>query len=356
MFILNNKTLTLKHLGIVYSKMLSEEELIQVKVFALDDDIESIIKLCFPTSKDLLLKEGFWKENGSIYYKNIKISIPQVLAETMMKANDEELKRLINFWCWLSLNPNPRSREDLYTWIEKNGIQLTNKGLMILYRRVYRVTKVSPLTAFVKETYEKLRKQKKSTNVDVFQCSYNGNFALGNYGSELTQPVLMGNLKELYHSLPDSTIYFTDAHTRKKRYLIGVEEREPRALGDEDSSVSCSRGLHMSGKNFAYEAFGDTPIAVLVNPMDVLAVPDSGEKIRSCAMTPIAVLNEDAEWADDKEVHLRVDAVYDNQVNNLEKLLSEAQFEDFKKHEVLENKWNLSVGFETVLNILNKTQ
>lgn len=355
MFILNNKTLTLKHEGIVYSKTLAEEELVQVKIFAMDDDITAIVKLCFPASKDLLLKEGFWKNDGSIYYKNIGISIPQVLAEKMMKADEEELKRLINFWCWLSLNPNPRSRESLYTWIERNGIQLTNGGLMILYRRVVDTGKTSlnSLEQFVKETYERLRKNKKSTNIGVYQCSYNqDSFSIGNFGSTFTSPVYIGNLKELYHSFKNEQV-FTDNYTCTKRYMIGKEEREKRNEGDEDSSVSCSRGLHMSGKYFAYDGFGDTPIAVLVNPMDVLAVPDNGEKIRACAMTPIAVLNEDAEWADDKEIHKRIDACYDYQLNNLETLLNEAEFEDFQKHEILENKWNLAVGFETVLSILN---
>ena len=87
--------------------------------------------------------------------------------------------------------------------------------------------------------------------------------------------------------------------------------------------------------------------------IDVLAVPDNGDKIRSCAFTPVAVLNEDAEWADDPEVHKRIDGCYDVAIDRLETLLEQADFEDFKKHEVLSNEWNLAVGFETVLKILN---
>jgi len=354
MVILNNNTLTVKHDGVLYSKELSPEELIQVKVYLLDEDEQSIVDLCFATSKSLLKREGFWEENNCIYYKNIHVSIPQVLAEKLIEANEDEFQRLIKFWGWLSLNPNARTRESLYDWIEKNGIQLTEGGLMILYRRVYRVeARDTKLGKFVSETYKKLRKQKKSTNVSVWMDA-DGDYFISNVFYD--NSVLVGNLKQLYFELDIPLQVFTDAHSRTKRYLIGVEEREPRSAGDENSNVSCSRGLHMSGKHFAYNGFGDTPIAVVVNPCDILAVPDHGEKIRSCAMTPVAVLNTDCEWADDTEVHKRIDACYDIAIEQLEALLNEAEFEDFKKHEVLQDKWNLSVGFESVLKILNNNQ
>lgn len=353
MFILNGNTITLVYQGQVFTKQASDEEIAIATVHAQAQDYEELVNYLFPTPKNLLNKPGFWEENGSIYYKNIKVSIPKVLAEKFLVADGEEFQRLIKFWGWLSLNPNPRTRENLYGWVEKNGIQLTNGGLMILYRRVVRVKpEQSDLSKFVKETYEKLKRWKKSTNEDVFKCLYNNGFAIGNYGAELTQPVLVGKLKTLYYSLPDSVDIFTDAHTRKKRYRIGVEEREPRSAGDE-SDATCSQGIHAGGKGFGFEGFGDTPIAIVVNPSDVLNSVENQTKIRFCAMTPVAVLNKDCEWIDDPKVHQRIDDCYDAQVERLESLLESATFEDFKKHEILANEWNLAVGFETVLKILN---
>ena len=125
-----------------------------------------------------------------------------------------------------------------------------------------------------------------------------------------------------------------------------------RSKGDE-SDAHCSRGYHSSTKGFNFNGFGNTPIVIVVNPCEVLNCVEGHTKIRSVAFTPVAVLNEDAEWADDPEVHKRIDACYDAAVERLEQLLSEAEFEDFKKHEVLSNEWNLAVGFETVLKILN---
>lgn len=361
MVIINGNNITLFYEGETYTKTATQEEIAMVSVHAQAKDYEEILRLCFPTAKTLLSKPGFWEEDGSLYYKNIKVSIPKVLADKFIVAEGEEFNRLIRFWGWLSLNPNPKTREELYNWIEQHGIQLTNGGLMILYRRVIAVWNLPEYRSeefrnFIDNTYNKLRRHKKSTNVPVWECLYNkSNYCIGNYGSELTQPAYVGNLKELYVTLNGEPIitHYTDAHTKTKIYKIGEEAREPRKEGDENSNVSCSKGLHMSHKNFSFNGFGDTPIAVVVNPCDVLAVPDNGDKIRSCAFTPVAVLNEDAEWADDPEVHKRIDACYDAAVDRLEQLLSEAEFEDFKKHEVLSNEWNLAVGFETVLKILN---
>jgi hypothetical protein len=244
MLIINNNTLTLNYEGQLYSKEVSPEELTMIKVYAVDNDLESIVNLCFPTQKNLLKKEGFWEEDNSVYYKNIKVSIPQVLAVKMLEASEEEFQRLIKFWGWLSLNPNPHTREELYSWVDKHGIQLTNGGLMLLYRRVVSVTN-SELNWFVKTTYEKLRKQKKSTNISVYKDE-NGDYTLaqtyiGEVYNTLAYNDLVGNLKELYVNKPEQV--FTDNHTRTKRYVIGEEARETREEGDENSSVSCSKGL-----------------------------------------------------------------------------------------------------------------
>lgn len=351
MFILNGNTITLVYEGQVYTKQASDEEIAIATVHAQAKDYEELVNYLFPTPKNLLNKPGFWEQNGSLYYKNIKVSIPKVLAEKFLVADGEEFDRLIKFWGWLSLNPNPETREELYKWVEKHGVQLTDGGLMILYRRVYRVkTLESDLGKFVKETYEKLKRWKKSTNKVVWENKYEPVYSLE--GNDVHYSTV-GNLRNLYNEFTQPTETFTDAHTRTKRYVIGQEAREPRSAGDQNSRVSCSKGLHMSHKNFAFNGFGDTPIAVIVNPCDILAVPDNGDKIRSCAFTPVAVLNKDAEWADDSDVHTRINTCYDAAVERLEQLLSEAEFEDFKKHEVLSNEWNLAVGFETVLKILN---
>lgn len=350
MVIINGNNITLFYEGETYTKIATPEEIAMVSVHAQAKDYEEILRLCFPTAKILLSKPGFWEENGSLYYKNIKVSIPKVLANKFLVADGEEFDRLIKFWGWLSLNPNPRTRENLYGWVEKNGIQLTNGGLMILYRRVVSVKpEQTDLGEFIKETYEKLKKWKKSTNQIVWENKYEPVYTLtGNS----VHHIQVGNLRYLYHTLNLPADFFTDAHTRQERYEIGKESRMPRDKGDE-SDASCSRGYHLASDRYNFNGFGDTPIVAIVNPCDIFNSVDDFTKIRSAAFTPVAVLNEDCEWINDTEVHKRIAACYDAAVERLETLLNEAEFEDFKKHEVLSNEWNLAVGFETVLKILN---
>lgn len=347
MVIINGNTITLFYQGEVYTKQATEEEITVASVHAQAKDYEEIINYLFPTHKKLL-NQGFWEEDGSLYYKNIKVSIPKVLANKFLEAEGDEFQRLIKFWGWLSLNPNPRTRENLYGWVEKNGIQLTNGGLMILYRRVVKI-KETRLDRFVKKTYEKLRKQKKSTNIDVY-VNMDMKYFTSHIHYEAT--TMVGNLKQLYHELNTPSNVFTDAHTGKERYEIGKESYMPRDKGDE-SNAQCSKGYHAGSQDFSFSGFGDTPVAIVVNPMDVLNSVENHYKMRFTRFTPVAILNKDAEWINDPEVHKRIDSCYDAAVDRLETLLSQANFEDFKKHEVLTNEWNLAVGFETVLKILN---
>ena len=65
---------------------------------------------------------------------------------------------------------------------------------------------------------------------------------------------------------------------------------------DCDSSVSCSRGLHIGGKGWLKQNYyGNTGLACLINPADVVAVPhiDDYGKLRTCAYLPIEVINYD---------------------------------------------------------------
>ena len=350
MFILNGNTITLVYEGQVYTKQASDEEIAIATVHAQAQDYEELVNYLFPTPKNLLNKPGFWEENGSIYYKNIKVSIPKVLAEKFLQAEGQEFDRLIKFWGWLSLNPNPRTRENLYGWVEKNGIQLTNGGLMVLYRRVVKIKpEQTDLGKFVKETYEKLKRWKKSTNQTVWENKYEQVYTLTGNSVHYT---IVGTLYFLYHNMNQPKNVFTDAHTGTERYEIGKESRMPRDKGDE-SDASCSRGYHLASDRYNFSGFGDTPIVAIVNPCEVFNSVDDFTKIRTAAFTPVAILSKDCEWINDPKVHERIDACYDAAVERLESLLEEATFEDFKKHEVLSNEWNLAVGFETVLKILN---
>jgi hypothetical protein len=119
---------------------------------------------------------------------------------------------------------------------------------------------------------------------------------------------------------------FTDAHTHTMDYRIGVEARIERHQGNQSNQVSCSKGLHVASKAYNYSGFGDTAIIVAVNPMDVLAVPRGEDgKLRTCAFTPVAVLEVDEEnnilEGDDSDFTDILFTHYEEQVENLRNMI-----------------------------------
>ena len=136
-----------------------------------------------------------------------------------------------------------------------------------------------------------------------------------------------GTLEQLYLDLPNlMQEQFTDAHTKTMDYRIGVEARIERHQGNQSNQVSCSKGLHVASKAYDYSGFGDTAILVAVNPMDVLAVPRGEDgKLRTCAFTPVAVLEVDEENNILQDENLDFSDIlfthYEEQVNNLRSML-----------------------------------
>ena len=89
---------------------------------------------------------------------------------------------------------------------------------------------------------------------------------------------------------------YTDHHSHTFKIKIGEMATMPREKCDCDSNVSCSRGLHIGGKGWLKRNYyGNTGLACLINPADVVAVPhiDDYGKLRTCAYLPIEVIEYD---------------------------------------------------------------
>jgi hypothetical protein len=164
--------------------------------------------------------------------------MPMNFAEKVMKAESNsdtvKLEAYRNFWTLLSLNPDPVVRQNLFKFLEKWGMVITKSGLFVGYR-----------------------------NADIYR--------------ESTNP-------------SEGTIY-TDHHSHSTRIMIGRMVTLDRSKCDSDSSVSCSRGLHIGGTSWLQQNYyGGQGLVCLVNPVDVCAVPWQDEeygKLRTCAYLPI---------------------------------------------------------------------
>ena len=215
----------------------SDEELMKMFNPQYEKDLEeaeSVKKVINSVeTSNLLIKKG-----DSIYFKGVsELSLPKELVEAIITAenNNDELKleAYRNFWTLMSLNPNEECRKNLFWFLTKYDMTIAKCGFFVGYR-----------------------------NVDT----------TGKEG------------------------VYTDHHSHTFRIKIGEMVTMPREKCDCDSRVSCSQGLHIGGKGWLKQNYyGNTGLACLINPADVVAVPhiDDYGKLRTCAYLPIEVINYD---------------------------------------------------------------
>ena len=212
----------------------SDEELMKMFNPQYEKDLEeaeSVKKVINSVeTSNLLIKKG-----DSIYFKGVsELSLPKELVEAIITAenNNDELKleAYRNFWTLMSLNPSEECRKNLFWFLTKYDMTIAKCGFFVGYR-----------------------------NVDT----------TGEEG------------------------VYTDHHSHTFRIKIGEMVTMPREKCDCDSNVSCSRGLHCSSVGWLKRNyFGNTGLACLVDPSQVVAVPkvDDYGKLRTCAYLPIKVI------------------------------------------------------------------
>ena len=78
---------------------------------------------------------------------------------------------------------------------------------------------------------------------------------------------------------------WTDAYSHTISNEVGEHVSMPRHDVDDNSSRTCSRGLHVCSKEYLTSYYGERLIAVVVDPADVVSVPHdyNGSKMRVCA-------------------------------------------------------------------------
>ncbi len=303
----------------------------------------------------------FMIKDNALYRLGIQLSVPEDLALAYVEAyqnwQDSEIsgfmgfdevepfQALDRFWMWCSLNPNAESREDLFRFLQHHEMQITSQGMFLAYRRVVAKSKSNiGLVNFVSNAYVKVKAKWKKNPKHYYIYVKDGILELMHDDVEPDDDYtyeLKGNLQELYLDLPNLTQeQFTDAHTHTMDYRIGVEARIERGQGNQSNQVSCSKGLHVASKAYDYSGFGDTAIIVAVNPMDVLAVPRGEDgKLRTCAFTPVAVLEEGEEnkLLDESDLDF-TDILfnhYNEQVENLQNLIQNSSAYELNVNHIL---------------------
>ena len=173
-----------------------------------------------------------------VYWEEVScLSVPEELVKVIIKAEEEHNELKIstyrNFWTLMSLNPDERCRKNLFWFLQKYGMTISRCGFFVGYRNVDKT---------------------KEENV------------------------------------------FTDHHSHTFKIRIGEMVTMDRNKCDTVQENTCSTGLHIGGRGWLKKNYyGDTGLACLINPADVVAVPpyDNYGKLRTCAYLPMDIIHYD---------------------------------------------------------------
>lgn len=268
-------------------------------------------------NSNILVRRG-----ASVYMIDVsELSIPQDFVEKIIEAekdNDyDTLQKYINFWKLVSLNPDSRVRDNLFWFIRKWDMQITDSGMIKAYRNATLKHESRYSTKFVKDVINKYYITKYIDKIPP---------------QDVTIEVSDGgitNLDKLYNDVinkTDDAPVYTDLHSHSTNIVLGHPVRIPREDCDANQEHSCSRGLHVGAKGWLKQNYyGDVGLMVLVNPANVVAVPTIDEygKMRTCEYFPIGIVDFDENGdviEPEYDIHSDIEYLkqiqYDGDVNN----------------------------------------
>ncbi len=245
----DNKVTVFLENGEIVEKEVTEDEFKKVVEAQTDEEVLGLLCPEYKKSIELhnnalTLVEKIQKSellsmrDDVVYWEEVScLSMPEELVKAIIKAEEEHNELKIstyrNFWTLMSLNPDERCRKNLFWFLQKYGMTISRCGFFVGYRNVDKT---------------------KEENV------------------------------------------FTDHHSHTFKIRIGEMVTMDRGECDTVQENTCSTGLHIGGRGWLKRNYyGDTGLACLINPADVVAVPpyDDYGKLRTCAYLPMEIIHYD---------------------------------------------------------------
>ena len=170
--------------------------------------------------------KNFYIENKKLFLKGDDEPIPEKIAEKLLELETagEDFMPLVRFWKKLKSNPSQGSIDQLFGFVTKNNIPLTDMGDIVVEKGVTQ---------------------------------------------KVGAPV--GELVDCHSQLVDNS--------------IGMEVSMDRGDVDDNPNRTCSHGLHVGAPDYVRQHYKSKIIVVCtVNPRDVVAVPTdyNNTKMRVC--------------------------------------------------------------------------
>lgn len=292
------------------------------EIMAARDDEKTVRRLLAEATTDISTREKI-KEDAKIVtaveskskvlsYRGDAVYWPQVAEHSMptslvsriieaeVAGNKEAIQKYKNFWTWACLNPDARARHNMFWFLDKWGMELTQSGLIIAYRNAKLKTKGAEVkahkyteeeTVALRSMYAGIVKRKLDTSALYVAQYSSGKFYAAKEPQEahgnLTLDAMLKTLDSAAQEQPD---IYTDVHSGTTTIILGQPVAIPRENCDANQENSCSRGLHVGAKKWLTKGyFGNDTFVCLINPADVVAVPtiDNYGKMRTCRYLPL---------------------------------------------------------------------
>lgn len=183
-----------------------------------------------------------------------------VLADKILQYVDEgeDFGPLVNFMDKVHDNPSKNSQEALYTWLSDRNFVIKPNGNFLGFKGVKNHT--APMTG-----------------------PHAGVPASGFTGHAYVDDVEYGTVDENHKLVEGQYI----------PYPIGALIEMPLPECHDDSSIECSRGLHVGTYEFARGySVGSSVLSVEVNPRDVVSVPSTWGANQKIRVTRLRVVEE----------------------------------------------------------------
>lgn len=203
---------------------------------------ESVFELFNPaaavSTKMRVLSERVSFDGANIRFDGDAVTGP--LADHLrrcIEAGNQDYRPVVSFWEKVAANPDERSREQLFSWLQSHEFSITDEGDIVGYKGVTWVN--------------------------------------GDYHSQSSGTALVDGVR----------------HEGRIPNRIGSVVTMPRSEVANDPSAPCSVGLHVGDWSFAKDFAQHAVLEVHVNPRDVVSIPaDSGaRKMRCCRYTVVGL-------------------------------------------------------------------
>lgn len=320
-----------------------------------EENLEYLKQLLRPQASVATLFGGeFYKAEGEVFLQGTNEPVPEFIVEKLRRAERKgwDKSHLVNFWVNCLLNPEDRSRREFFNYCVNYGVPITQLGYAVLYKAVTQKEKAKDdlykdLPHFVAAAYVKTKEQKKGPQrFEIYYNEEKDEFRRSEYGIQEGEEHI-GNLQELHDNLKElssqSKTTYTDKYTKKMDIKLGEIVDVPRNECNTNPRAGCASGLHVGAYEYvqSYGKSGDTILACLVNPRDVVCIPydQNNTKMRTCAYLPFAVMEggEEENWKELETEYFETEFAKDEFEKTKEEILAgnldEEREEALKKRE-----------------------